>query len=284
MLRALLRVGQRAVRIQLEQARISGQDLSPGVGRRVPVGGIPGFWVEKTGITSSLMRDGAVGKGPVKDMEVVEVSAEEERQVVKVEEHPVSVQERPIRDIQEDPKSGTDASRMLTEQETEEPTEPTSPKRKIDVPPSVVAVAPTVPAPEPSQETATSLKHDVSHSRDLVSETKSSASDLREVKRLEERIPLREVAGVGAGVIPEVQVEEAKSGISEAEASTAKEPTANAPLLQEPVVEETSPEHSAVEEPEIKTPQTAVELDDVEQRPVRLILPLRLPLTPHSPK
>ena len=58
MLRALLRVGQRAVRIQLEHARAPGTHLSERVA--APRGGIPGFWVER-----QTVRDQGTVRSPV---------------------------------------------------------------------------------------------------------------------------------------------------------------------------------------------------------------------------
>lgn len=74
MLRAFLRVSQRAVRIQLEHARAPGADVPR---RAAPVGGIPGFWVEKPRIERQTT-------GSVVENERLSVSVKDNQQGIAV--------------------------------------------------------------------------------------------------------------------------------------------------------------------------------------------------------
>lgn len=269
-------MGQRAVRIQLEQARISGQTGKVGgIGGRV--GGIPGFWVEKSVISNGLPRYRGGVKDGVREGRGGEELARSEGQGGKGDGRPVVLlEDGPIRDIQEDSNSRTDESRTMPHQETEQP-KSTNLERKDDNPPVVPAV------PE-SREPTTSSKLDVLHSVDRESEPKPT---MREVKRSEEPIPSDggEVAGVKGEVIPEVQVEDSKASSTRAEVLTTKQPPTESPVSGDRIVEEvSSAPQTAIEEPEVPAPQTAVELDDVEQRPVRFILPLQIPTDSAQPQ
>lgn len=83
MLRALLRVGQRAVRIQLDQSTAGSSVVrSRETSFRVPQGGIPGYWVEKPTNGTRKAVDGLAERSIREDeavRNVADVGREEER-------------------------------------------------------------------------------------------------------------------------------------------------------------------------------------------------------------
>ena len=247
MLRALLRVSQRAVRIQLEHAHAPAADVPR---RAAPVGGIPGFWVEKPRV------QGQTGS------------------VVGHETSPVSV-----KDIQHGIAVGADDGLPVSEAAS-------SPDLQSQ--PATPATASSEPTPLGRENEANSrgeespkAQRGQSNVGEALEAEEPKAGDVRTE---EVKVQETEIEAVGTGSIrtesiktEPIRTEPVRTDDIEREA-VRTEPIEAEPVKTKPVeTEQVEPEASKMEGqsaldadvPATETATPSVELDDVEQRPVR---------------
>ena len=257
MLRALLRVSQRAVRIQLEHAHAPAADVPR---RAAPVGGIPGFWVEKPRVQGQTVS------------------------VVGHETSPVSV-----KDIQHGIAVGADDGLPVSEAAS-------SPDLQSQ--PATPATASSEPTPLGRENEANSLGEESPKAQGGQSNVgkalEAEEAKAGDVRTEEVKVQETEIEAVGTGSIrtesiktepirtepvrtEPVRTEPVRTDDIEREAVRTR-PIEAEPVKTKPVeTEQVEPEASKIEGqsaldadvPATETATPSVELDDVEQRPVR---------------
>jgi hypothetical protein len=254
MLRALLRVGQRAARIQLEQTKaVPSAVRATEPTFRVPNGGIPGYWVEKPtfGTREGLIEEGRVGMDAARN--TGEVGKEKERIVDVFGERSTS------KDTAKEDVPVRHAGEAL-------PISNPKAALEIQVEPETTTTAPRVPT-----TTASSLTSDAS----VESQDRTTASEPAQDSSPPVVEPLQTETRSPTTVTKPGPIEsQAEAKPASPQATPVVEPESDIPEVSPEVrIEEPSTDSKVEEMPSpSSTVEVNAELDDVEQRPVRLTI------------
>lgn len=257
MLRALLRVGQRAVRIQLDQST-----AGPSVVRarettfRVPQGGIPGYWVEKPTHGTRDAVDGFAGRAGQQDTavrNVGDVGREEERIAEDLRER-LQVE----KSLEEDVAVIPDVEALPATMSTE---------------PLEIQVEPTMPTTAAYKPTSTSA----SPVSAAAVETPTNGATLESLQNPDPPVvesPNMEPTDGTSSTIQPGHIEW-RTEVDALASETTTTPTIDSAITMPEVTPEVRIEEPQVQEvPQAQPAEVlSAELDDVEQRPVCLLSP-----------